>query len=498
MPQVCVSQSPSPYLTFYTENLFMNPFRHSLIFSLIFVTPLAFAATTVQTGKNDQKQVSLTIYERDMALVRDVRQVPLQNGNVKIRFADVSERIQPETVMLKDLSSGRINVAQIYFDNNLLSPQTLLESYVGKKVTVVKTNPTTGAETQEQAEVLSAQNGIILKIGNRIETSVPGRIVYDHIPAGLQAKPTLTVEVDSRTSQNQKLELDYLTNGIGWNANYVAQLNDKENRMNLSGWAAISNNSGTEFKNARVQLIAGSPNLTNARPMLMAAARSAKFDAVAAAPNHISEESFADYHLYTLPNKVTLANNQTRQYSLLNANDVKVTKEWVLNGGSYYYRSHMPNVSDKLPVSMTVDFRNVKGDRLGMPLPGGVVRFYQADGRGNQQFLGESQMSHTPVDGSVSLKMGESFDVTGSRKQTAFEILPSQDQSARKVESSYEIVLKNAKSNSVTVQVREPIPGNWSILKENHPHTRDGMTAVWKINVPANGQAALNYSVRVE
>lgn len=473
----------------------MKSFKHSLLFSLIFVTPLVFAASDVQTGKNDQKQVSLTIYERDMALVRDVRQVPLHNGTVKVRFADVSERIQPETVMLKDQSSGRISVAQIYFDNNLLTPQTLLESYVGKKVTVVKTNPTTGAETQEQAEVLSAQGGIILKIGNRIETSVPGRIVYDHIPNGLQAKPTLTVELDSNTNRSQQLELDYLTNGIGWNANYVAQLNDSESRMNLSGWAAISNNSGTEFRNARVQLIAGSPNMTSARPILMAAARSAKFDAMPAR-NEISQESFGDYHLYTLPKRVTLANNQTRQYSLLSASDVKVKKEWVLNGGNYYYRSRMPNVSDNLPVNMMVTFKNTKGDRLGMPLPGGTVRFYQTDNRGNQQFLGESQMSHTPVNGAVSLKMGDSFDVTGSRKQTQYDVLPSQDQSARTYESSYEIVLKNAKDNSVTVQVREPIPGSWQILQENMPHKKDGAVAIWQVRVPAGGESMLVYKVR--
>ena len=473
----------------------MKSFNHSLLFSLIFITPLAFAATDVQTGKNDQKQVSLTIYERDLALVRDVRLVPLHNGIVKVRFADVSERIQPETVMLKDQSSGRISVAQIYFDNNLLTPQTLLESYVGKKVKLIKTNPVTGAETEEQAEVLSAQGGIILKIGNRIETSVPGRIVYDHIPNGLQARPTLTVELDSNTNRSQQLELDYLTNGIGWNANYVAQLNDSETRMNLSGWAAISNNSGTEFKNARVQLIAGSPNMTSPRPILMAAARSAKFDAMPAG-NGISQESFADYHLYTLPQKVTLANNQTRQYSLLSAGDVKVKKEWVLNGGNYYYRSRMPNVSDNLPVNMTVSFKNTKADRLGMPLPGGTVRFYQTDNRGNQQFLGESQLSHTPVNGAVSLKMGDSFDVTGSRKQTQYEVSPSQDPSIRIIESSYEIVLKNAKKNSVTVQVREPIPGNWQILQENLPHQKDGTVALWQVKVPAGGESTLVYKVR--
>lgn len=476
----------------------MNMFKRSFLFSLVFVTPVVFAVPALQTGKNDQKQVSLTIYERDLALVRDVRQVPLQEGTVKVQFVDVSERIQPETVMLRDTSSGKISVVQIYFDNNLLSPRTLLESYVGKTVRVIKTNPATGAETQESAQVLSARNGVVLKMGDRIETSIPGRIVYDRIPDELQARPALTAELASRTSGNRQLELDYLTNGIGWNANYVALLNAGENRMNLSGWAAITNNSGTEFRNANVQLMAGSPNMTSARPMLMAAAtRSAKFDAVPAG-NEMAQESFSDYHLYTLPQKVTLSNNQSRQYALLSADNVKVKKEWVLNGGNYYYRSRMPDVSDSLPVNVTIEFRNAKSDRLGVPLPGGIVRFYQTDRNGNQQFLGESQMSHTPANDDVNLKMGESFDVTGSRKQTLFEVLPSGNQSVRRYESAYEIVLKNAKSAGVTVQVREPIPGSWQILQENYPHTKDGTTAVWRVAVPADGQATLSYRVRVE
>ena len=476
----------------------MNTFKRSFLFSLVFVTPVVFAIPTLQTGKNDQKQLSLTIYERDLALVRDVRQVPLQDGALKVQFVDISERIQPETVMLRDTVSGKISVAQIYFDNNLLSPQTLLESYVGKTVRVIKTDPATGAETQESAQVLSARNGIVLKMGDRIETNVPGRLVYERIPEGLQASPTLTAELASKVSGSRQLELDYLTSGIGWNANYVALLNAGENRMDLSGWAAISNNSGTEFRNANVQLMAGSPNVTNARPMLMAAAaRSAKFDAVPAG-NEIAQESFSDYHLYTLPHKVTLSNNQSRQYALLSASDVKVKKEWILDGGNYYYRSRMPNVSDSLPVTMTVEFRNAKNNRLGMPLPGGIVRFYQTDGRGNQQFLGESRMSHTPANDDVTLRMGESFDVTGSRKQTLFKTGPSENQSVRKYESAYTIVLKNAKSTGVTVQVREPIPGSWQILQENYPHTKDGTTAVWRVAVPAGGQATLSYRVRVE
>ena len=476
----------------------MMTFRHSLLFSLVFVAASVLAAPVVQTGKADQKQISLTIYERDLAMVRDVRQLPLQNGDVNVRFGDISERIQPETVMLKNLSSGKLTVDQICFDNNLLSKQTLLDHYVGKMVRVVRTNPVTGTETEEPAQILSVRNGIVLKIGDRIETDVPGRIVFDRIPEGLHGKPVLTVGMTSKNGGGRRLELDYLTNGISWSAHYIARLNEKENRMNVSGWAVVSNNSGTEYREAKVQLIAGNPNVAMARPVLMAAAaRSAKLDAMPVS-NEASQESFADYHLYTLPYRITLSNDQTRQYALLNSDDVRIVRKWVMNGASYYYRNRLSNAGDRLPVDMEIAFRNIAGDGLGVPLPGGTIRFYQTDDRGDQQFLGESRMSHTPVDGTVNLKIGESFDVTGSRKQTRFELLPSKDQATRKYESAYEIVLKNAKNKSVTVQIREPIPGDWRVLQENYPHVRDGMMAVWNIRVPANGQSILSYHVRVE
>jgi hypothetical protein len=214
--------------------------------------------------------------------------------------------------------------------------------------------------------------------------------------------------------------------------------------------------------------------------------------------NEVSQESFADYHLYTLLYRITLSNNQTRQYALLNSDDVRIVRNWVINGASYYYRNRLSNADDRLPVDMEIAFRNIAGDGLGVPLPGGTIRFYRMDDRGDQQFLEESRMSHIPVDGTANLKIGESFDVTGSRKQIRFELLPSKDLATGKYESAYESVLKNAKNKSVTVQIREPIPGSWRILQENYPHARDGMMAVWNIRVPANGQSILNYHIRVE
>ena len=235
------------------ENLYMMTFRHSLLFSLVFVAASVLAAPVVQTGKADQKQISLTIYERDLAMVRDVRQLPLQNGDVNVRFGDISERIQPETVMLKNLSSGKLTVDQICFDNNLLSKQTLLDHYVGKMVRVVRTNPVTGTETEEPAQILSVRNGIVLKIGDRIETDVPGRIVFDRIPEGLHGKPVLTVGMTSKNGGGRRLELDYLTNGISWSAHYIARLNEKENRMLFSQvFYTCNHRNGVDFYNKQI------------------------------------------------------------------------------------------------------------------------------------------------------------------------------------------------------------------------------------------------------
>lgn len=456
------------------------------------------AASVQETTIADQKAIFLTVYEQDTALVKDVRDVALNAGSVKLQFSGVSERIQPETALLFSQGRSGIRVSQVYFDTHLLTPQNLLKSYVGKDVGVIRTNPANGEETREVAKLLSAQDGVVLQLGNRIETTVPGRIVFDRVPPGMQASPVLTVELQSPSAGKERLELDYLTSGLSWQANYVAELDAEGKRMNFSGWAMIANRSETPFENAGVQLVAGSLNRATAQPVMFAALRSeAKIDA--AAPNDtVAEEAFADYHLYTVPGRVTIAANQSRQFSLLAARDVRVKKEWVVNGNAYSYQSRLNEASQALPVGVYIDFDNRKGAGFGVALPKGVVRFYQKDRQGHLQLVGESRLPHTPVDGSVRLKLGEAFDVTATRKQTAFESLPSTDSSVRISESAYEIVLKNAKPERVTVQVRESIPGSWKIVQENEPHTRDGTTAVWNVKVPAKGQTTLRYRVRVE
>jgi hypothetical protein len=451
---------------------------------------------------DDQQSVAVTIYNQNLALVKDQRKVKLNTGANKLALRDVSAQIRPETALLRSLTqAGGLSILEQNFDFDLLTPQKLLEKYVGRTVTVVKTNPATGMETSEQAQVLSANNGVVLKIGDRIETGIPGRLVYSDVPANLRDRPTLVVQLNSKTAVEQNVELSYLTSGLGWKADYVAELNPSEDRLDLSGWVTLTNTSGTTYRNAKLQLVAGDVNrVPEMRPMV----KTMRMDAMAAeAAAPMAEESLLEYHLYTLDRPTTIAENQTKQVALLSASAVPARKELVLRGEEYYYQSsYLPNngeLGQKLKVGVFVEFDNKEASKLGMPLPKGVMRVYKKDSAGNAQFVGEDNIDHTPKNESVRLKLGNAFDVTADRKQTDFKRLPNPAKGNSAFESAYEIVLKNAKKERVTVTVQEPIPADWKMLKSSHPHEKaNSNLATWKIDIPAEGKATLTYRVQVK
>ena len=451
---------------------------------------------------DDQQSVAVTIYNQNLALVKDQRKVKLNTGANKLALRDVSAQIRPETALLRSLTqAGGLSILEQNFDFDLLTPQKLLEKYVGHTVTVVKTNPATGMETSEQAQVLSANNGVVMKIGDRIETGIPGRIVYSDVPANLRDRPTLVVQLNSKTAAEQNVELSYLTSGLGWKADYVAELSPSEDRLDLSGWVTLTNTSGTTYRNAKLQLVAGDVNrVPEMRPMV----KTMRMDAMAAeATAPMAEESLLEYHLYTLDRPTTIAENQTKQVALLSATAVPARKELVLRGEEYYYQaSYLPNngeLGQKLKVGVFVEFDNKEASKLGMPLPKGVMRVYKKDSAGNAQFVGEDSIDHTPKNEPVRLKLGNAFDVTADRKQTDFKRLPNPAKGNSAFESAYEIVLKNAKKERVTVTVQEPIPADWKMLKSSHPHEKaNSNLATWKIDIPAEGKTTLTYRVQVK
>jgi hypothetical protein len=448
---------------------------------------------------SDQQAVAVTIYNQDLALVKDTRKVNLKTGLNALALRDVSAQMRPETALLRSINApGSLNLLEQNFDFDLLTPQKMLEKYVGKTVSIIKTNPATGAETTEQATVLSANNGVVLKIGNRIETGIPGRIVYDDVPENLRDRPTLVTQINNKGATDQTVELSYLTGGLGWKADYVAELNDKENMLDLSGWVTLTNKSSASYKNAKLQLVAGDVNRVQEQmhPMVKAM-RMESMVADASAP--MQEEGLLEYHLYTLDRPTNIMEAQTKQVALLSASSVPARKELVLKGADYYYMGQYGEIGTKMKVGVFVEFDNKEASKLGMPLPKGTLRVYKKDSKGNAQFVGEDNIDHTPKNETVRLKLGDAFDVTADKKQTEFKVLPNPQKGHSAFESAYELTLKNAKKEKVTVTVQEPIGGDWKIVSESAPHTKaNSHLAVWKIEIPAEGSTTLTYRAQVK
>jgi hypothetical protein len=406
--------------------------------------------------------------------------------------------MRPETAQLRSLTHpGSLAQLEQNFDFDLLTPAKLLEKYVGRDVRIVRTHPQTGAESVATARVLAANGGVVLKIGDRIETGLPGRIVFDAVPANLRDRPTLVTELDSARAGAQTVELSYLSGGLAWKADYVAELNAADTALDLNGWVTLTNTSGTAYPNAKLQLVAGDVN--RVRDELRLAAKAAGM-AVREAPaaRAMAEESLFEYHLYTLARPATIADHQTKQVALLGASAVPVAKELVLQGSDYYYRSSVGGLGQKLKVGVFVQFENRESSRLGLPMPKGVVRVYKKDSAGNAQFIGEDAIDHTPKNEKVRLKLGDAFDVTADKKQTDFKRRDSYSPWHYVHESAYEIVLRNAKREPAVVTVREPVPGDWTMLEETQRHAKVASgTAEWKVKVPAEGSATLRYRVLV-
>ena len=480
------------------------PIRRLCLASLMFlsVAPQAWAQTDeARSTLADQKQVAVTIYNENLALVKDRRQLQLKSGASALAFRDVSARMRPETALLRSLTApGSLYVQEQNFDFDLLTPQKLLEKYVGRTVQLVRTHPATGVETTEQAQVLAANNGIVLQVGTRIETGTPNaRIVYSDVPKNLRDRPTLVMALDNTGQAQQDVELSYLTGGLSWKADYVVELNATDDKLDMSGWVTLTNTSGATYRNAKLQLVAGDVN--QVAPAMQQVQRaqvmSAPMPAAASRPEMVQEALF-EYHLYTLQRPTTLAENQTKQVALLAAANVPARKELLLRGADYYYRSSYGDLGQKIKVGVFVEFDNKESTQLGQPLPKGIIRVYKKDSAGNAQFVGEDRIDHTPKNEKVRLKLGDAFDVTADKKQTDFKKIGAADRYNNQFETAFELVLKNAKKEPVTVTVQEPIPGDWKMLSESHPSSKaSSNTATWQITVPAEGRTTLAYRTLV-
>jgi len=380
--------------------------------AILLLSVCGIALTAEAQEKNNSKDLSISIYNNDLALVRDVRSIDFKQGLNDLAFEGVASQLKPESVLIM---GERINVLEQNYDYALLTPYNIAEKSIGKVVKTVRINPSNGAQIFDEAKLISYQNGQpVLAFDYGIETNFNGQLVFEKLPEGLRQKPTLAAKISSLQSELKDVMLAYLTKGISWKANYVAGVKD-DNNLDLTGWVTITNNSGVNYEDAKVQLIAGDVNevqvsRTMARGAVMLKAMAFDSMNVAAETSLPEQESFSAYQLYTLPNRTSIADNQTKQLALIEQNDVVYQKEGRLRSSLYFngdYASHF----EKMHPAVYYILENNKESNLGLPLPQGVIRFYEKDSKDNLQFIGENSIAQTAKGEKLELELGKMFDI---------------------------------------------------------------------------------------
>jgi hypothetical protein len=447
----------------------------------------AAAATTV-TGEA-QKDVMLTIYNGNLALVKDVREAKFPAGATEVRFMDVAAQIDPTTVHLKSLTDpAGLRILEQNYEYDLLSSQKLMEKYVGKRVRLYQSDG-----TFHEATLLST-NGPVYEINGQIHLGHAGRLILPALPENMVSRPTLAWLLRAPSAAAQRVEASYLTGGVTWRADYVLLLNAADTRSDLTGWVTIDNKSGATYRNAALKLVAGDVNRAREpRPSPRLMELAAKTASAADARRDFQEEGFFEYHLYTLDGRTTIKDNQTKQLTLLTASDIAVQKHLIYYGAHEYYRTQYGMPVSPQKVGAYLEIKNSKEARLGVPLPRGKVRVYKADAGGSQQFVGEDWIDHTPTDERVKIKLGEAFDVVAERTQRDFKKI-----AGNVWEVEWEIALRNHTKEDRTVTVMEPVPGDWQVLHESFKGEKvEAHTLRYRVPVPKQGAAKLSYRVRI-
>ena len=457
-----------------------------------YLSLLAVAAAQPGLAQSAQGDVAVTIYNNDLALVQDSRRLDIAAGRSRLEFPDVSAQIRPETVTL---AAEGIEIVEQNFDYDLLSPQALMQKAVGETITLVRTNPANGQEVRERATVLAVNGGVVLRVGDRIEVlrddGLPVRVIFDKVPENLLARPTLSVTLESRRGGTRPVTLSYLTPGLGWKADYVTMFDERAGRIDVQGWVTLSNNSGTTFANADTLLVAGQvqqqgqpyysggyappppPPPPPGRPMRRPGMESA------------ARERLGDFYLYPLPERTTIANQQTKQVSFLDVAGAPGRR-------AYEFRnSWLGTLEEAASADTVLKFSTSREQGLGDALPAGIVRVYMKDARGQAQFVGESAIGHTPMGSELGLKTGEAFDV---KVQPVVEKRERIGDSRWRTTMRY--TLSNARPEPVTVDLFQGGLDHWwddtRIVEESRKSERlSSNQAMWRVPVPANGSATV-------
>lgn len=474
------------------------PFKKEL--PIILASTLAMTAPLFATEKNidPADTPTITIYQGGLALITEARSFELNNEQHQLFLPNVAPETMMESLMIsftpKVQNQPTPVVTEKKLNRNLLSPQSMIQYSLGEEVTVIST--LNGREKQEKATIVSNNGGLLLQYKDRIELDLPenARLAFKNIPAGLNNTPVLSVILKNlpEVTTNYRADLSYLTRGISWNADYIAKLDDAKKTLKLEGWATLNNNSGMDYQDFKINLIAGDLNLVNhAVPRLRKVMTSMAADmAYEAAP--IMATSLGDYHLYKIADTSSLNDKEQTQISLFQKEAIPFTKNYTFANSSPNYRMGQSPAFQNAQVS--IHFKNDEASTLGFPLPEGVIRLYQQD-EDLTTFIGEDHIPATPNKQEVSLDTGKAFDITMKREQTQFSMVNEDEW-----EISYQLTLSNAKKEVATTFVKESFypnsDTNWQVIKHNNTPKIIGDTAVWELEIPAESDKTITYTVR--
>ncbi|MBU3759627.1 MAG: DUF4139 domain-containing protein [Candidatus Omnitrophica bacterium] len=447
----------------------------------------------IDSTVNDQKSIDLTIYNDNYALVREVRRLNLPQGHQLVRMSDVPRHISAETIQVRSLSApSELSILEQNYTGQTLSAASLLDQYVGKKIKVLNWNQYQDRKETSEALLLSNEGEPIYQIGGEIYIGYPGFKILPELPAGMLARPALIWRLENKSKKPHDVEVIYLTSNLSWKADYVLTLPEGSGAAQFGAWAALTNTSGTFFKNAALRLMAGQVNRQAGmeyapRAMMTRAAMAVNV----AASQNFQEQGMFEYHVYDLGRRVDLANAETKQLPLFQDRALKFAKEFRAEGAPLYYAADETGEKQKLPVRVMIKFKNDKDSGLGIPLPQGAVRFYMRDAQGRPAFLGEDSLRHTPHGEEVRLQAGEVFDLTAERRQTDFRQVTSNTN-----ESEWEIRLRNSKKEDAVIKLVENLQGNWQMLSQSQNFEKISASAIqFTVKVAQNSEVVVRYRV---
>lgn len=445
----------------------------------LFLSVLTLAISSNSSGQeSNQKKIAVTVYNNNLGVVKDIREIDLKSGLSEVSITDVAKLIDPTSVHIK--FNGEVIEQNYQYD--LVSLEKILQKYIDKKISLISEN-----NEFVEGKLLSSMGGqIVLETKEGGLVMIPNvskyRFSVGSLPEGLITKPTLVWQVISKKSGKQDVEISYQTQGMNWHAEYVAVLNEDDTKIDLNAWVSVNNNSGTTYKNAKLKLIAGDVNRVQPKNRMYKGVRQiTEMTANFAAPQ-FEEKEFFEYHIYNLQRPTTLKQNETKQISLFEASNVSAKKK-------YFYRSTGSNSKGK--INVIIEFENKEKQKLGVPMPKGKVRMYKSDGE-SIEFVGEDLIDHTPKNETIKLKIGDAFDILAEERQVEHKKITK-----RVFEKVQEIKIKNRKNENVVVEVERHLGLNWEILNSTIDYKKkNAQTITFQVPVKKDDETVLTYKVR--